>query len=192
MMNRISQAGGWILGETSLKAAIGLVGLAALARMLPHPWNVTPVAAMALFGGVVLGRPLFAIGVPLAALALSDLAVNSWMQGNPLAPPDPWVYGSFLLIGIIGCLLRSRRNVGVLAAASLAGSGLFFLLTNFGVWAGGLLYPRTLQGLVACYAAAVPFLARTLLGDLFWNAVLFGSYLAAVRWSASRREVLRA
>ena len=79
--------------------AVALVAMAALARLIPHPPNVAPIAAMALFGGAVIGRPLFAFGVPLLALALSDLVLNATLVGTPFAPPDPFVYGSFLLIG---------------------------------------------------------------------------------------------
>jgi hypothetical protein len=165
----------------ALWAAVGLILFAALMRLAPHPWNFTPVAAMALFGGVVMRRPLFAFGVPLAALALSDLVINAWMVGNPLAAPNLWVYGSFVLIGVLGFALQRRRSAGVVAGASVTGSVLFFVLTNFGVWAAGLLYPRTLAGLGACYTAAIPFFANTLLGDLFWNAVLFGAYYGLVR-----------
>ena len=90
--------------------AAALVAMAAVARLLPHPPNVAPIAAMALFGGAVIGRPLFAFGVPLLALALSDLALNATLVGNPFAPPDPFVYGSFILIGAIGLNLTTRSH----------------------------------------------------------------------------------
>lgn len=172
--------------RTALWSAVGLIVFAALMRLAPHPWNFTPVAAMALFGGAALRRPLFAFGVPLAALAASNLVLNSWLVGNALAPPDPWVYGSFVLIGLLGFLVGARRGVGTLAAASLGGSVLFFGLTNFGLWASGLLYPRTMEGLAACYTAALPFFANTLAGDLFWNAILFGGFYAVHRLADGR------
>jgi len=165
---------------------MGLIVFAALMRLAPHPWNFTPVAAMALFGGAALRRPLFAFGVPLAALAVSDLFLNSLLVGNALAPPNPWVYGSFILIGLLGFGIGSRRGIGTLAAASLGGSILFFILTNLGLWTTGLLYPRTVAGLAACYAAALPFFANTVAGDLFWNAVLFGGLYAVSRVAGGR------
>jgi hypothetical protein len=175
--------------QGALVAAAGLILFAALMRLVPHPWNFTPVAAMALFGGMVMRRPLFAFGVPLAALVLSDLFINAWVVGSPLVLPNGWVYGTFILIGLLGFTLRKRRSVGVVAAASISGSVLFFALTNFGVWASGLLYPRTSQGLAACYTAAIPFFANTLMGDLFWNAVLFGAFYGIVRL-ADRQETV--
>ena len=167
--------------RSTLWAALGLIVFAALMRLAPHPWNFTPVAAMALFGGAALRRPLFAFGVPLAALAISDLFLNSWLVGNALAPPNPWVYGSFVLIGIMGYMVGTGRGVGFLAGASLTGSVLFFGLTNLGTWASGILYPRTMEGLAACFTAALPFFANTVMGDLFWNAVLFGGFYAVSR-----------
>jgi len=159
--------------------AVALVAMAALARLIPHPPNVAPIAAMALFGGAVIGRPLFAFGVPLLALALSDLVLNALLVGNAFAPPDPFVYGSFLLIGVLGFALRSRRSIGTIAVASVIGSTLFFVVTNFGVWATSHLYPRTAAGLGASYVAALPFFWPTLVGDLCWAGVLFGAWALA-------------
>ena len=81
----------------------------------------------------------------------------------------------------IGFLLRDRRTPLQIAGASLAGSVLFFVVTNFGVWMLGSLYPKTLEGLVACYVAAIPFFHNTLLGDAFFTAVLFGGFVLAQR-----------
>lgn len=170
--------------RATLWAVAGLIGFAALMRLAPHPWNFTPVAAMALFGGAVLRRPLFAFGVPLLALLASDVVLNLWHVGNALAPPNLWVYGSFIMIGLMGYGLGRGRSVGTLAAASVSGSVLFFGVTNLGVWAGGILYPRTAEGLAACFTAALPFFANTLAGDLFWNTVLFGGFYAFSRLQA--------
>ena len=159
--------------------AVALVAMAALARLIPHPPNVAPIAAMALFGGAVIGRPLFAFGVPLLALALSDLVLNATLVGTPFAPPDPFVYGSFLLIGALGFAARNRRSIGTIALASVAGSTLFFVVTNFGVWATTHLYPRTPAGLGASYVAALPFFWPTLAGDLAWCGLLFGAWALA-------------
>jgi hypothetical protein len=61
----------------------------------------------------------------------------------------------------------------------LAGSCLFFLVTNFAVWAGGSLDPLTPEVLAACYAAAIPFFCNALLGDAFYATVLFGVWALA-------------
>jgi len=60
---------------------------------------------------------------------------------------------------------------------------LFFVLTNFGVWALGALYPKTLTGLTECYVVAIPFFRNALLSDLFYSALLFGGLaLAEKQW----------
>jgi hypothetical protein len=85
---------------------------------------------------------------------------------------------------------RNTRVLIAVPAASIAGSLLFFMLTNFAVWAFGTLYPRTWEGLMQCYVAALPFLDKTVIGDLFWNAVLFGgAALAAYVPRLSGRSV---
>jgi hypothetical protein len=175
-----------------LALAAGLVAVAAVGRWVPHPPNFAPIGAMALFGGAVLGRPLFAFGVPLLALALSDLLLNAWYLGTPFVTPDIFIYGSFMLIGCLGTMLR-RRSPLALAAGSLAGSVIFFALTNFGVWARGGLYPRTLEGLATSYTMAIPFFRNTVLGDLAWNAALFGAWgLLARKWAVTHSRASEA
>lgn len=170
-------------------ALAGIVLTAAMARLLPHPPNCTPIAAMALFGGASFAGRRAALFVPLLAMYLSDLVLGffvydfGWYHGSM-----PYVYGSFALIAGLGLWLRRRRTPLRIAATALAGSVLFFLITNFGVWAGGSLYPKTAEGLIACYVAAVPFFRNTLAGDAFFTAVLFGGFALAERCCEALRD----
>ena len=159
----------------------GLILAAAASRLLPHPPNFTPIAALALFGGAYFGAKRWALLVPLAAMLLSDLVIGF----HPLLPV---VYGSFALIVSIGFWLRTRRRPLPIAGAALASSLLFFLVTNFGVWALGSLYPKTLQGLLVCYAAAIPFFQNTLFGDAVYTVALFGSFRLIERGFPAVRE----
>lgn len=152
----------------------GMILMAALSRLVPHPPNFTPIAAMALFGGARFTDRKAAFLVPLAAMFLSDLAIG-------LHGMIPLVYGSFALIVCMGLCLRRRGGAHAVAVTTLAGSLLFFVTTNFGVWALGSLYPRSAQGLLACYTAAIPFFGNTVAGDLFYSAMLFGSFALAER-----------
>jgi len=148
--------------------ACAMILAAALSRFLPHPPNFTPIAAMALAGGVYLDKR-FAFVVPLAALLLSDAIIgfHSLMI---------FVYGSFVAIGFIGLWLKSHKKPLPVFGAALASSVLFFVVSNFGVWvlADGSIYPRSLAGLVECYVAAIPFFQNTMLGDVVYTGVLFG------------------
>ena len=150
-------------------------------RLMPHPWNVTPVAAMFLFSGCVFRSRWQSLLMPLSALLVSDWFVVQVLYPGRFGWFSPVTWSAFLLIGLIGWTLREKVSVGRVAAASLSGSVLFFLVTNFGEWAWGVLYPRTFDGLVACYTAALPFFRNTVAGDLFYSAVLFGSYFWLVR-----------
>jgi hypothetical protein len=164
---------------------VGMILAAAAARLAPHAPNFTPIAAIALFGGAHFADKRLAFGVPLAALLLSDLVLGFY--GGMAV-----VYGSFALIVGLGFWLRSRRTIWPIAGAALASSLLFFLVTNFGMWAAGSLYPRTLSGLGVCYAAAIPFFRNTLAGDLFFSAVMFGGFaLAEKRFPSLREPVAR-
>jgi hypothetical protein len=143
---------------------------AAFSRLAPHPPNMASVTAVALFGGAYFSDKRIAFLVPLAALFLSDLILGFYHHMEV-------VYLSFALIVCIGLWLQRNRSAPTIAGAALASSTIFFLLTNFGVWAFGSLYPRTLDGLIACYMAAIPFFGNTLQGDLLYTVVLFGGFM---------------
>ncbi len=155
-------------------ALIAAIFAAAAMRLVPHPPNFSPIAAMALFSGAYLPRRGLAFVAPIAALLVSDLVLGLYGQ--------MWVvYGSMALVVYLGWLLSAKRTAGRVAVAAVGGSVLFYLLTNFGVWALGDMYPKTLAGLAACYTAAIPFFQNTLAGDLFFSAILFGGFALAER-----------
>ncbi|MGH9791678.1 MAG: DUF6580 family putative transport protein [Candidatus Acidiferrales bacterium] len=160
---------------------VAMIAGAALVRMLPHPWNFTPIGAMALFSGATFRSRAVAFGVPLAALFLSDL----WIGLHSLM----WaVYGSFALSIVLGMWLRGRRRVVPVAGMTFAGALLFFLITNWAVWLSGMTYPKTLAGLIACYVAGIPYFGNTLAGDAFYVAVLFGGLALLERRVPALRE----
>lgn len=159
----------------------GLVFGAAALRLLPHPPNFTPVAAIALFGGAHFSRKFWAFAVPLAAMLVSD-AVMEVTTGHGFTSGMPVIYATFAAIVGMGILIRNRRTQLLpVAGAAVASAVLFYLTTNFAVWAAGQIYPKTLAGLVACYVAAIPFFGPTLASDLFYSAVLFGGFAWAER-----------
>jgi hypothetical protein len=161
----------------SFLLAVLLIVFAALSRFVPHPANFTPIAAMALFGGVCFGRR-YALIIPLAAMVVSDYFIGFH---NTI----PYVYGSFILAGLIGIWLQKHKSIGWIVGGTLTSSVLFFVVTNFGVWATGG-YPPTFGGLVECYVAAIPFFRNTVLGDLTYVAVLFGLYESALHFLRQR------
>ena len=146
----------------------GMILAAAAFRLIPHPPNFTPICAMALFGGAALANRKLAFFVPLLAMFLSDLFIE-------FDPSRVWVYGSIVLVTLLGRALQTRRrNPAAVVAGSLVGSTLFFIVTNFGVWAMSGWYELTASELVRCYVSAIPFFDKTLLGDLLFSGALFG------------------
>jgi len=152
----------------------GMIFGAAALRLLPHPPNFEPIGALALFAGAHVDNKRAAFFIPLAALLLSDALIGFHSQMF-------MVYAAFALIVWMGFALRERATPLPIAGASLAASSLFFTTTNFGVWLSGELYPRTLEGLIACYVAAIPFFGNTIAGSLVYAAVLFGGLALAER-----------
>ena len=161
--------------------ALTIIALAAALRIAPHPWNFTPVGAMALFSGAVIQDRRLALLFPLLALFAGDIFIGLYKL-------MPVVYASFLVSIAIGFWLRNRRTVGPIAAATLFGAIQFFLVTNFAVWAFGLSYPRNSAGLVACYVAGIPFFWNTLAGDAVYAGLLFGGFVLAERLFPAFRE----
>ncbi len=164
---------------------ISAILIASFTRLIPHPYNFTAIGAIALFGGAVISDRRIAFFLPLAAMFLADLFIGFHAS-------MPFVYGAFILITMLGMRIRNNRSAGVVFGSSILSSLLFFLITNFGVWIGDPLYPQNISGLIACYAAALPFYdhgffgnlaLNTVMGDLFFNALLFGSlYLASLKF----------
>lgn len=146
---------------------------AVILRLIPHMPNFTPIAAMALFGGVYLGKKE-AIIIPIVAMLVADYFIGFY---NPVIMIS--VYGSFILIGLLGLWLKKNKTVPNILGASLLGSVGFFVVTNFAMWAAQssfthALYPQTWQGLIDCYIMGLPFFRNTLAGDLFYVVALFG------------------
>jgi len=149
--------------------AVGVVVLGAvLLRLVPHLPNVAPIGALALFSGAILSGPV-GFAIPLVAMGISDIFLG-------FHSTIPYVYGSFLLIGGIGYMIRKKTSPLTIALASLCGSLLFFVVTNFGSWLTSPLYQKNMSGLLQSYVMGLPFFRNTLLGDLFYNAVFFVGY----------------
>jgi hypothetical protein len=161
--------------------ALALILLAAALRIAPHPWNFTPVGAMALFSGAVLKDRRLAFLYPLLALFLGDIFIGFHKLMFV-------VYASFLVNVAIGLWLRDRRTVSRITLATLLGAVQFFIVTNFAVWQFLSGYPHTGTGLVACYIAGIPFFWNTLAGDAFYATLLFGGFAVAERLFPSLRQ----
>lgn len=163
---------------------IAIIGISIATRLLPHPPNFTPIAALALFAGVYASRvSKWYLLAPLGAMLVSDAFVGLYEWKTMTV-----VYANFLAIGLLGLLMKKHKNVGTIALGALAGSILFYLTTNFAVWAFSGMYVPTIEGLMLSYTMALPFFKFTLLGDLFYVALFFGSYALAT--SLSRKHLL--
>jgi hypothetical protein len=154
--------------------ALALIVLAAALRIAPHPWNFTPVGALALFSGAALRDCRLAFLFSLVALFAGDAFIGF----HKLIPV---VYTSFLINVAIGLCLRDRRTFVRISLATLLGAIQFFLVTNFAVWQFLGSFPHTASGLLASYVAGIPFFWNTLAGDALYATLLFGSFALAER-----------
>ncbi len=146
-----------------------IIFILATFRLLPHWPNVSPVAAMALFGGAWFSDKRVAFIIPFVALFLSDLVLG--LHNSMI-----FVYAGFALTVVIGFQLQKRMTITNTAFAVVVSSVVFFLLTNFGAWMTSGLYAKSMAGLMESYVAGIPFFQNSLLGNLVYAAVIFGGY----------------
>ena len=186
------------MSQTQLRnlTIVALILAAAASRVLPHPYNFTPMGAMALFGAAHFGRKVWAFGIPLLATWLSDLFLNNFVYNHYhegfvwLYSGWYWPYGTFALIALMGLFTLRTVTVPRIMGSSLAASLIFFLVTNLACWPGNPAYAQDLSGIMACYAAGLPFLGGTVLGDLAYSGLLFGTFaVLQQRYPALRRAV---
>jgi hypothetical protein len=176
-----------------------MIVLAAALRLAPHPWNFTPVGAIALFAGAMVRDRRLAFLFPLLVMFATDAIIGF----NKLSPV---VYASFLISVLIGRAVvgarfsasqRAKREsepdadqkyaLPRIGGATFLGALQFFIITNFGVWAFLNSYPRNGAGLLACYIAGVPLFWNTLAGDAVYATLLFGGFFLAERLAARLR-----
>ena len=153
--------------------AITLVLLGVVLRVLPHPANFAPIAAIAIFGGAVLPRKL-AVLVPLGAMILSDAVIG--FHNLILV-----TWGCYAFIALMSHMMLKKRSITTTGVFAVSSSLLFFSVTNFAVWVWSGMYTHTLAGLSQCFILALPFFRNTLLSDIIYTAVLFGLYAFAVQ-----------
>lgn len=150
--------------------ALFIILLGAISRLLPHPPNFAPIATIALFGGTYFSKKLAFI-LPIFAMVVSDYFLGFYQFSLMV-----FVYLGFLISIFLGFWLRNHKKWYTVLGASVLSAILFFLLTNFAVWAFTNWYPKDFAGFIQCYLMAIPFLKNTFLGDLFYATLFFGIY----------------
>ncbi|MDR3193981.1 MAG: hypothetical protein LBT76_01650 [Tannerella sp.] len=168
--------------------------LAAVSRLIPHPAGFAPIAGMALFGAAYYSKRYWAYLVPIAAMWISDVFLNSIMFSS-YSNLYVWIYsgiftyGAFALIVLLGTFTLKKVRPLNLGLSALGASVIFYAVSNFGVWISSAAYPHTPGGLQACYVAALPFFRNSLAGDLTYTAVLFGAFeLLTYRFPALKTQ----
>ena len=146
--------------------AFALMLIASMSRLLPHPYNFTPIAAITIFSSTYFDKKISII-VALFSMLISDyfLGFYSGME---------WIYGSMIIGTFLGYSLKNDVSIRKIGMVVLANSFSFYLITNFGVWLNSLMYEKSISGLITCYVAAIPFYRNSLAGDVFYTFSIFG------------------
>ena len=147
-----------------------------LDRMV-YPWNFSPMMALCLFAGAHCTRRELACLGPLLIMLVSDALIGliSGSIHNAFYQHTVIVYGAFAACTCFGFLLREQRSAWKIGGSALSAQILFFLVTNFGVWAGTGMYTADFSGLVTCYVAALPFFRNSLIALAVFTPIAFSS-----------------
>jgi len=160
-----------------------IIFLAVASRLIAQPFNFSPLGAIALFGAAHFAHRWQAWLIPITATWLSDLFINNvvyapyYTEFTWFYSGFYWQYGAYFFIVLLGLFLFKKQiSVGRVFGGAIGAGLIFFLISNFGTWAGGTMYPKTFSGLMACYGAGIPFFKGTLMGNLFYSSLLYGGY----------------
>ncbi|NQV88527.1 MAG: hypothetical protein HQ402_03165 [Parcubacteria group bacterium] len=156
--------------KNSLIIATFLIVLGVASRLLPHVWNTTPMTAIALFATAYLGLR-YSVVIFIAIMAFADIFLGFYQWPIMLS-----VYGSFILVALLGLYLRKNKTAISIFGIALSSSVLFFLITNWAVWQFSGMYVHSWLGLTQSYTLALPFFRNSLFGDLFYTSVFFGAF----------------
>ena len=138
----------------------------ALGRLIPHPPNFTPILATAIYTPYIINDKWIAMLIPLSAMFIVDIIIG-------FHPYMLWVYGAIGLSTLISnWSMRFNKKYIQLGVMAILSSILFFIITNFAVWAIWDYYPKTIDGLIICYIKAIPFFQNTLLGTIIYTAII--------------------
>jgi hypothetical protein len=148
-----------------LAIALLLIAVGVSLRLLPHPANVAPITAIAIFGGSVLPRRLGA-WVPVGAMMLSDMFIGFFST----------TWGCYLFIALVSSYWLRKLSLYRGIVLTLASSLFFFVVTNFAVWVTSGMYTHTWRGILQCYSMALPFFRNTVISDLIYTVALFSLY----------------
>lgn len=152
--------------KNSIMVFVALFVLTVLSRWTSHLWNFTVCGGVFLFAGAYFKDKKVSMALMLSAMLVSDLIIGFHNQ-------MPLVYFSYAIVVALGLLVKENAPRLQVLGLSFLGTLLFFLITNFGVWYGGTMYPQTAAGLIECYGMGLPFYRNQLISDLFTSLALF-------------------
>ena len=160
----------------------GTILLLAISRLLPHPYNFTPIGGIAILGATYFNSSFWKYVVPVIAFYISDLLVTNILFASYYAGEGIiwfsthmiWTYSAMVIIVLLSSLIMRKKSFKNLIGASVAGAILFFLITNFGSWLADPMYPKTFGGLMTAYVAGIPFFPNSLASTLLYASAGYG------------------
>lgn len=161
---------------------VGTIILLGISRLLPHPYNFTPLGGMAILGAAYFQSTIWKYVVPMVAFYLSDLLVSNVLYASFYADQGfvwfsshmIWTYGATITIVLFSSLILRRKSFKNILGASLLGAVLFFVISNFGSWIADPIYPKSIGGLTTAFIAGIPFFPATLASTVLYASLGYG------------------
>ena len=146
--------------KKKFKIFVGIFIALAMSRFIPHPPNFTSLIALSFYVPIFLGKRF--IPALLICFIITDIFIG-------FHTTIVFTWGSVIFIGLISYLFQ--KNIYTRIIGALSGSLAFYIISNFGVWSLGS-YGYSLDGLLVCYIAAIPFYSNTLISTILYSALI--------------------
>mgnify|MGYP001166791447 FL=1 len=159
--------------KTKISIFTALVVISVLSRLVPHPWSFTCVGSVILFSMFFFKNTKISILATVSIFLISDFILYE-LSETPKA--GILIYLCWLFYIPSSKLINKKYDFKSIGLAGFTGATLFFIVSNFLVWSGSMMYPHTFSGLITCYIAAIPFYTNHVLGNFVWSFVIFGIY----------------
>ena len=153
-----------------VKISLGIFLCLAITRFIPHPPNFTSLIALSFYVPAIFGVSF--IPFVIFAFVATDIVIG-------VHSTIFFTWGSVLLIGLISKYFLNSFSSRIIGA--LSGAFIFFIITNFGVWSLGS-YGYSINGLISCYIAAIPFFSYTIISTLFFSLTIEFIYMLILKF----------
>jgi len=152
--------------KNDLMIPIIMMTLLIISRMISDIPNFTATIALIMFTSYLIRDKFQSVLVILVSQIISDLYIGIYSSMF-------FVYGAYVFIALLSPIIMNKLSFKSVLISSLVTPTIFYIVSNFGVWITGSTYPLSLDGLIMCYVAGIPFFDETLLSTVVFSVTIY-------------------